>query len=128
MVILLRILVSLAFVVTLSILFTALLNSLSLKVAWQAIPRQLRNWLAASLRRPAHPRYPIELYIWKTKDDEAVCEDCLERAGWAPMDIADWMKEGLPGTPEAACECGERCRCRLVRFEPSLFSEKPHQH
>jgi len=67
-------------------------------------------------------RYPVELWIWETMDDEDVCEHCLERASWPPMDIADWMKEGLPGTPESETECGPDCRCRLVRYNPKKSS------
>ena len=62
-------------------------------------------------------KLPIELWKWQTMDDEDVCADCLERATRPAMDIADWMKEGLPGTPEAYTECGESCRCELVLYE-----------
>ncbi len=62
-------------------------------------------------------RHPVELWKWETMEDEDVCEDCLMRASWPPMDIADWMKEGLPGTPEAETECGPNCRCRLVPYK-----------
>lgn len=72
------------------------------------------------------PKYQIELWRWETMEDEDVCEDCLERTEWPPMDIADWMKEGLPGTPEAETECGEHCRCRLVRYRPTSFFKKHH--
>jgi len=61
-------------------------------------------------------RYPVELYVWVTRNDEEVCEDCRDRASWPPMDIADWMKEGIPGTPEAETECGAQCRCKLMRY------------
>ena len=63
-------------------------------------------------------KYPVELYVWEPVEDDDVCEDCLERSSLPPMDIADWMKEGLPGTPEAETECGEKCRCRLVLYNP----------
>ena len=62
--------------------------------------------------------YPAELYRWEIAEDDDVCEDCLDRASWEPMDIADWMKEGLPGTPEAETECGKNCRCKLVLYNP----------
>ena len=61
-------------------------------------------------------KYPLDLYHWQTMDDDEVCEDCLERSHWPPMDIADWMKEGLPRTPEAETKCGKDCRCDLVRI------------
>ena len=63
-------------------------------------------------------KYPIELYQWQTMEDDEVCEDCLERSTWPPMDIADWMKEGLPGTAEAETQCGKNCRCELVIYKP----------
>ena len=71
-------------------------------------------------------RYPVELYQWVAMDDEEVCEDCLERASLPPMDIADWMKEGLPGTPEADTQCGEDCRCKLVPYPLNKHSVKFH--
>ena len=70
------------------------------------------------------PRLPVELYTWVTCDDDEVCADCQERASWPAMDIADWMKEGLPRTPEACTRCDEDCRCELVRDQ----SRKPHVH
>jgi len=73
-------------------------------------------------------KYPVELWVWETMHDEDVCEDCLERASWPPMDIADWMKEGIPGTPEAETECGEHCRCRLVRYHPITSILKRQKH
>ncbi len=63
-------------------------------------------------------RYPVELYVWETSDDGEVCEDCTERAAWPPMDIADWIKEGLPRTEEAYTHCGKNCRCQLIPFHP----------
>lgn len=74
--------------------------------------------------RTSQGPYPIELYKWVTAGDGAVCEDCLQRASWVPMDIADWMKEGLPRTPEADTACGENCRCRLVMAKRHIPSGK----
>lgn len=73
-------------------------------------------------------RYPVELYKWVAMDDEEVCEECLERASWPPMDIADWMKAGLPRTPEADTECGRNCRCQLMLYESKVThrENKPH--
>lgn len=68
--------------------------------------------------------YPVELWKWDTLHDEDVCEDCLERSTWPPMDIADWMKEGMPRTTEAELKCGENCRCQLVRYYPGVSSKK----
>jgi len=56
----------------------------------------------------------VELYHWVTSEDEDVCEECQQKAHMKPMDIPDWMKEGLPGTPEARTLCEENCRCKLV--------------
>ena len=72
-------------------------------------------------------KYPVELWNWETLHDEDVCEECQERASWPPMDIADWMKEGMPRTPEAETQCGENCRCQLVRYYPGVSSKKHHQ-
>ncbi len=57
-------------------------------------------------------------------DDEDVCEDCLKRASWPPMDIADWMKVGLPRTSEAHTSCGQHCRCQLVPYKPKVHHWK----
>ncbi len=70
-------------------------------------------------------KYPVELWIWETMQDEDVCEDCLERASWPPMDIADWMKEGMPTSPEADTKCADQCRCQLVRYDPH---QSHHKH
>lgn len=61
--------------------------------------------------------YSIELYRWVITDPENVCDDGLDRANWPAMDIADWMKVGLPGTPEADTECGEDCTCELRLYK-----------
>ena len=97
----------------------------------QGIPQALQNLiheLKQGLKRgrPLSPqsRYPIELWIWEATADNDVCEDCLERALWPPMDIADWMREGHPRTPESETECGDGCRCRLVPYNPKKFSKR----
>lgn len=90
----------------------------------------LRNGFREGLRGGGlaeKPRYPVELWVWETMDDDEVCEDCLERASWPPMDIADWMKEGLPGTPESETGCRHECRCRLVPYNPQK-STRRHWH
>ena len=71
-------------------------------------------------------RYPVELWKWETMDDEDVCEDCLERASWPPMDIADWMKEGMPRTAEADTPCGNHCRCQLIPHHPKASYKRPN--
>ena len=70
--------------------------------------------------------YQSELWKWETMNAEDVCEDCLERSSWPPMDIADWMKEGMPRTPESETKCGENCRCQLVRYYPGVSSNKKY--
>jgi hypothetical protein len=95
-------------------------GSQSLRLLMGAIHKKFH---AYGLRAGPRP-YPVERYKWVTAGDDAVCEDCLQRASWAPMDIADWMKEGLPRTPEARTECGENCRCRLVLARRHIPSGK----
>jgi len=56
----------------------------------------------------------VELYQWVTAEDESVCSNCYQRSLMAPMDIIDWMEEGLPRTPEARTLCKENCRCSLI--------------
>lgn len=63
---------------------------------------------------PATKKYPVELYKWIICEECLECDECLDRASWDPMDIADWIKEGLPGTPEADTECQDYCQCRLI--------------
>ena len=58
----------------------------------------------------------IELYKWIILSDE-VCEECLERTTWPAMDIADWMKAGLPDTPDGESFCGNNCQCELFLVE-----------
>jgi len=84
------------------------------------------GFFKSGLKNPK-ARYPIELWIWETLDDEDVCEDCLDRTTWPPMDIADWMKEGLPGTPESETQCHDNCRCQLVRYNPRKSSQHYHK-
>jgi len=71
-------------------------------------------------------KYEVELWVWEVGDEDYAADECLERTTWAPMDIADWMKEGLPGTPESGIDCGEDCCCQLVRYRPRK-TKKPHQ-
>ena len=68
--------------------------------------------------------YPVELWVWETMQDDEVCEACLERGSWPAMDIADWMKQGMPGTPEANTHCKNKCRCQLIRYQPPIPPQK----
>ena len=99
-------------------LITYFLKYSNIHDAWQPLLQEIRSLF--------HRQYPVELYVWKISNDDDVCEDCLERASWEPMDIADWMKEGLPGTPEAETECGENCRCKLVLYNPRPAHRRNH--
>lgn len=92
----------------------------SLYLLGNALKKKIRD---RRLRASQGP-FPVELYKWVTAGDSAVCADCLERASWAPMDIVDWMKEGLPRTPEADTACGENCRCRLILTQRRIPSGK----
>lgn len=74
-------------------------------------------FLRNSLRDTHKPPYPVELYVWVTSHDKNVCEDCIRRSKMRPMDIAEWMKIGLPGTPESNTCCGHQCRCRLMLYK-----------
>jgi len=64
--------------------------------------------------------YSVELYKWVAQEDDEVCEDCLERASWPAMDIADWMKVGLPNTKEASTHCKDNCRCELTLHKSEI--------
>lgn len=74
----------------------------------------LKNGFKQSLH--CSPKQKNQQWIWSTMHDEDVCADCLERSTWPPMDIADWIKAGLPKTKEADTTCGHNCRCQLVVY------------
>jgi hypothetical protein len=89
------------------------------KIFVSSFSRALRNCFLLPAKK-----YSVELWKWETMADEDVCEDCLKRASWPPMDIADWMKYGIPGTPEAETHCGEECRCQLIRCDSKKTLKK----
>lgn len=60
-------------------------------------------------------KYSIDLYKWTINEHEEICEDSLDRATWPAMDIADWMKEGLPRASDGTSLCGRDCQCKLTR-------------
>ena len=106
-----------------------LMSSLSQHPAWKSSLKTLINGFKEGLKGSGlytHPKCPVELWTWQTMDDEHVCEDCLDRSQWPAMDIADWMKEGLPRTPEAETHCGQNCRCQLIPFKKNISSRKHH--
>ena len=94
----------------------------SLRTVWEGFNEGLKGCGLCMKKQ----KYPVELWEWVTMDDEDVCDDCLERASLPAMDIADWMKEGMPGTEEAQTECGKNCRCRLVPYKPKVTHKGQH--
>ncbi len=54
------------------------------------------------------------VFMWLCEDDEASCENCMDRAG-DENTLADWEVIGLPGG--STCLGGDYCRCDLVRVE-----------
>lgn len=84
----------------------------ALQTLWNGIKEGLRG---SGFLFPS--KNEVELYRWVVTDEEHVCDDGIERASWPPMDIADWMKAGLPGTPEADTDCGSECSCKLLRCD-----------
>ena len=88
----------------------------------------LRQFLFAAPNRRQKPRYPLDLWVWEHANDGKVCADCHDRASWPPMDIAEWIKEGLPRTPECDTQCGENCRCQIVPYKPRYLNERHPQH
>lgn len=121
--------------------FAALASSTFLLMTWfltttlgQTVSTIISNGFRTALCQcglgPQRSRYEIELFVWES-DDNVVCRQCdvcQERKEWPPMDIADWMAEGIPRTPEADCECGEHCQCRLVRYNPTIHGYYYEEH
>ena len=99
-----------------------LLHHPGLKILQNGLPAGLKD---IGSNNPRH-NYQAELWKWETMHDENVCKDCLERSTWPAMDIADWMKEGMPRTPEAETKCSENCRCQLVRYYPGVYANKKY--
>ena len=123
MIIFLWFILRILFFVMALIIVVYLIRSSKSKETFHTILNGLKEGLKGCGFNLQGPKYPVELYEWVAANDDEVCEDCLERASWPPMDIADWMKEGLPKTSEADTECGENCRCKLVLSK----SEVPKQ-
>lgn len=98
-------------------LLTALLfnHSAHSSDGWHALIENIKERLQGNSLKVPQSRYPVELWVWDNSEEEDPCEESIERAAWAPMDIADWMKEGMPQTPESGTEMCEGCNCRLVR-------------
>ena len=96
----------------------------STKEALRTIMNGFRQGLRHCGVNLSKKKCPVELWKWETMKDEDVCEDCLERTSWPPMDIVDWMKEGVPRTPEADTYCSPNCRCELIRYKPDSLLQK----
>jgi len=92
------------------------------KTTFNIIQHGFHNALNRYGLGPHRPRYDVELYIWEPGENIVCqqCDVCQDRQEWAPMDIADWMAEGLPGTPETDCNCGQHCQCHLTRYNPAV--------
>ena len=71
--------------------------------------------------------YSLELYKWVPDDSEEICEESAERAQWPAMDIADWMKAGLPQDENGHSMCGQDCSCRLVLYKKTRLPASPSQ-
>lgn len=108
------------------ILLRILIRHPQTREAWRTIWEGFQDGLQGCGLKTKR-KYPVDLWVWETMADEEVCDDCQERAAWPPMDIADWMKEGLPGTGESETECADHCRCRLVPYNPQKKSTYRHR-
>jgi len=115
------------FVFVLTLAFHGLFSNIKIKESLRTFASGFLKGLSGSGLLDTKKKLPLELYQWETMDDEGVCDDCLERASWPPMDIADWMKEGIPRTPEVDTECGDKCRCRLVPYTPTIHLGKQNK-
>lgn len=124
MIVLLWLVCSLLFVLTLTLALQGLFFNKKLRESLHTLATGFLKGLGGSGLLVSKKKWPLELYKWETMDDEDVCDDCLERASWPPMDIADWMKEGMPRTAEADTECAEECRCRLVPCTPTFHAKR----
>lgn len=107
-------------------LFSAWVKTPGFQRSWKILANGFKDAWRGAAWTGQRPRYPVDLWVWETMEDEDVCEDCLQRAQMPPMDIADWMKHGIPGTPEAETECGENCRCRLIPYKKNNAFRKQH--
>lgn len=71
--------------------------------------------------------------VWRTAQDNRVCDDCGGRHGVGGKTIDEWSVQGLPGSGWSVC--GGNCRCELIpegvlglrdpsdAFEPIDFGE-----
>ena len=80
----------------------------------EAFVRGLKNALRDCGLSFPKKSYSVELYKWVANDNEELCEESMDRTDWPAMDIADWMKAGLPCSSEGESLCGQECSCTLV--------------
>jgi len=88
--------------------------------------RKLAQFFSVKRPRAQKSRYPLDLWVWETNGEADVCDECLDRASWPPMDIVEWIKEGLPRTPECDTHCGEKCRCQIVPYKSDHLNKRNH--
>lgn len=117
------ILIKIFLIIAAACLFIALMRY---KKSFQTLISGIKEGLRGCGFFIAKRRYPIELYQLTSEetDEDEMCDDCLEAIDWDPMDIADWMKEGFPKTPEPYSKCHGECHCQLTLYKPS-YSSKP---
>lgn len=74
-----------------------------------------------------NPRYDVELYRWVVVDPQTAYPECERRAQLEPKDIADWMRIGLPQTPESKIPCSKKdtCSCQLILTQIRKPSNAP---
>jgi hypothetical protein len=104
----------LLFIGVLALLIALAISNHHVRESFSIIGNGIKNALKGCGFTLSKRPYTVELYQWVVMDEEHVCDDGLKRASWPAMDIADWMKAGLPGTPEANTECGTNCSCQLI--------------
>ncbi|MBP9853422.1 MAG: hypothetical protein KBD53_00985 [Candidatus Omnitrophica bacterium] len=113
--IILRILFFAAAIFLLYQYFKSLINDGSFHVMKHGLNKPFKN--SQFDTKANHNQYTLELYKWSINEGENVCEEALDRAAWPAMDIADWMKEGLPRSSDGTSLCGRNCQCKLTRYK-----------
>ena len=93
--------------------------------AWQTFNKKFKNALKPYGFSMGHKKYPIELYKWVIcDDDDDVCDESIHRATFPAMDIAEWMKKGLPHSANGESICGKKCHCRLIHWQSKYIKQK----
>jgi hypothetical protein len=90
---------------------------------WQTLLNGFNHALRDSgFQEPSH-KQKVPYFRWIP--GPGACEESHQRAHWPSMDIIDWMKEGLPGTPEMRNKCGQQCHCRLINAPKESRKHNP---